>query len=82
MNIGLISVDGHNNFPNLALMKIPTFHKKEGDFVEWCNPNIKYDCVYASKVLIFTPDIFLKYKQMKLPMVEQNIRLTKIYHKK
>ena len=30
--IGLIDVDGHN-FPNLALMKLSSWHKREGDSV-------------------------------------------------
>ena len=30
MKIGLIDVDGHH-FPNLALMKISTYHKRQGD---------------------------------------------------
>ena len=34
MNIGLIDVDGHN-FPNLALMRISSYHKARGDTVEW-----------------------------------------------
>lgn len=32
--IGLIDVDGHN-FPNIPLMKISAWHKKQGDSVEW-----------------------------------------------
>ena len=47
--IGLIDVDGHN-FPNLALMKISAWHKKQGDTVEWCLPLDHYDIVYQSKV--------------------------------
>ncbi len=34
MKIGLVDVDGHN-FPNLALMRISAYHKKQGDDVEW-----------------------------------------------
>lgn len=49
MRIGLIDVDGHN-FPNLALMKISTYHKAKGDIVEWCIPLCEYDIVYQSKV--------------------------------
>ena len=49
MRIGLIDVDGHN-FPNLALMKISAWHKKQGDEVEWCFPFAHYDIVYQSKV--------------------------------
>lgn len=49
MKIGLIDVDGHN-FPNLALMKISAWHKKQGDDVEWVFPLDSYDIVYQSKV--------------------------------
>jgi hypothetical protein len=55
MKIGLIDVDGHN-FPNLALMKISSYHKKEGHAVEWYNGLEYYDCVYMSKVFTFSPD--------------------------
>ena len=55
-------VDGHN-YPNLPLMKLSAWHKKQGDAVEWYdtwnglfNP---YDKVYLSKVFSFTED----YKQ-------------------
>ena len=58
MRIGLIDVDGHN-FPNLALMKISAWHKKQGDDVEWCFPLDHYDIVYQSKVFdeTYSPDI-------------------------
>lgn len=57
MKIGLIDVDGHN-FPNLALMKISAWHKKQGDTVEWYYPLTSghMDMVYMSKVFGFTPD--------------------------
>ncbi len=42
-------------FPNLALMKISSWHKKSGDDVEWWNPLYKYDRVYSSKIFDFTP---------------------------
>ncbi len=32
MNVGLVDVDGHN-FPNLAIMKISTWHKNGGCYV-------------------------------------------------
>ena len=54
MNIGLISVDGHN-FPNLALMKLSAFHKRAGDNVSWVTIG-NYDRTYMSKVFTFTPD--------------------------
>ena len=55
MKIGLIDVDGHN-FPNLALMKISSYHKCIGDDVEWATPFEHYGIIYASKVFTFTPD--------------------------
>lgn len=54
MNIALIAVD--SNFPNLALMKISSWHKAQGDNVEWYNPFDEYDIVYMAKVFTFTPD--------------------------
>lgn len=59
MRIGLIDVDGHN-YPNLPLMKLSAWHKKNGDFVEWYEAwngyAEPYDKVYMSKVFSFTPD--------------------------
>lgn len=56
MKVGLIDVDGHN-FPNVALMKIADWHRKQGDDVEWAMPMFgEYDRIYASKVFTFTPD--------------------------
>lgn len=49
MNIGLIDVDSHN-YPNLALMKISAFEKKQGNSVEWWNGFKHYDRVYKAKV--------------------------------
>ena len=58
MRVGLIDVDGHN-FPNLALMKISSYHKAQGDEVEWWWGWGQYDRVYMSKVFneTYTPDI-------------------------
>lgn len=59
MRIGLIDVDGHN-FPNLALMRISTYHKARGDEVEWWWTDfIHYDIVYKSKVFsdTYSPDV-------------------------
>ena len=61
MEVGLIDVDGHN-YPNLALMKISAWHKKNGDSVKWYEPLFDaypkkpLDRVYMSKVFTFTPD--------------------------
>ena len=56
MRISLIAVDGHGGFPNLALMRLSTWHKQRGDAVEWWNGFTHYDRVYKSKVFTFTPD--------------------------
>lgn len=54
--IGLIDVDaesrGKVTFPNLALMKLSAWHKKQGDTVEWYKPLLSghMDRVYMSKV--------------------------------
>lgn len=60
MFVGLIDVDGHN-FPNLPLMKISAWHKRQGDTVAWYDHRIwnwlmPYDKVYMSKVFSFSPD--------------------------
>lgn len=54
MNIGILAID--STYPNLALMKISSWHKSLGDNVEWYNPLCTYDKVYAAKVFSFTPD--------------------------
>ena len=59
MQVGLIDVDGHSGFPNLALMKLSAWHKAHGDSVEWYRPLLAdkpFDRVYMSKVFTFTPD--------------------------
>lgn len=55
MKIGLIDVDRHN-FPNIALMKISSWHKSHGDTVEWYTPFEHYQIVYVAKVFSFTDD--------------------------
>lgn len=60
MRIGLIDVDGRNS-PNLPLMKLSAWHKRNGDTVEWYNQLFHsvgkpFDRVYMSKVFGFTSD--------------------------
>ena len=55
MKIGIIDID-HNNFPNIALMKISAWHKAQGDAVEWYTPFEHYNIVYAAKVFSFKED--------------------------
>ena len=57
MRIGLVAVDGHSGFPNLALMRLSAWHRSQGDQVEWWNGLAHYDRVYLSKVFTFTPDV-------------------------
>ena len=52
MKVGLIDVD--SKIPNLALMKISSWHKAQGDQAEMYMPLWKYDKVYASKVFDFS----------------------------
>lgn len=59
MKIGLVDVDGHN-FPNLALMRISSYHKAKGDDVEWWwSDFVHYDIVYMSKIFsdVYSPDV-------------------------
>ena len=60
MRIGLIDVDSHR-FPNLPLMKLSAWHKKQGDHVEGYEPLFHvmgepFDRVYVSKVFSFSDD--------------------------
>ena len=59
MTIGLIDADGHH-FPNLALMKLSSFYKSNGNYVEWYDRNRNlYDIVFISKVFsdTYTKDV-------------------------
>lgn len=56
MRIGLIDID-FKRFPNIALMKLSAWHKRQGDMVEWYSPwGERCDLVYVSKVFSFSPD--------------------------
>lgn len=55
MRVGLIDVD-HHNFPNIAQMKIASWHKGRGDEVVWYDPFTPCDIVYKSKVFTFSQD--------------------------
>lgn len=55
MNVGLVDVD--SKIPNLALMKLSTWHKERGDSVKFFDPLLDNpDVIYASKIFDFTPD--------------------------
>lgn len=61
MKVGLIDVD--SKMPNLALMKISAYHKKQNDNVEWYNPMFSdWDKVYMSKIFDFTDDYMYPVK--------------------
>lgn len=55
MRIGLLADDCHKGFPNLALLKCATWHKQQGDDVQWYTPFAHFDRVYHSKVFTFKP---------------------------
>ena len=69
MLIGLIDVDCHAKkkkkkfgatiYPNLALCKISSWHKAQGDTVVWYEPLFTGHCdkVYMSKIFNFSPDV-------------------------
>lgn len=61
VKIGLVDVDGYN-FPNLALMKLSSYHKAQGHDVEWAVGYVPYDKVYMAKVFTFTPDDMTAYQ--------------------
>jgi len=55
MRVGLHDSD-NCDFPNLALMKLSTWHREWcDDTVEMWQPDQQYDLVYSSKVFTFTP---------------------------
>jgi len=59
LNIGIIDadlIDKGTNFPNLALMKISSYHKSIGDTVELLldYTNLLFDKIYLAKVFDFT----------------------------
>ena len=61
LKVGMIDCDKKNiknPFPNLALMKLSAWHKKQGDTVEWYEPLFSGHCdiVYVSKVFCFSDD--------------------------
>ena len=61
MKIAVYQVDGTKyngvQFPNIALMKISSYHKSLGDEVEWYKGHLfweEYDKIYASKIFNFS----------------------------
>lgn len=81
MKIGLIDNDlvsrDNHNFPNLAIMKLSSWHKINGDDVNLIgfneiNPNslfpVKYDKIYISKAFTdsITPDFIYKMDNIKI----------------
>ena len=60
MNIGLVQMDG--KLPNLALMRIESYHMSQGDEVGWWHGALfPYDQVFASKIFKFTDDSLPDY---------------------
>ena len=50
--------------PNIALMKLSTYHKELGHNVEWYYPlfNLKYDKIYASSIFTFSEKNYVNDK--------------------
>lgn len=58
MIIRLLSPD--SKYPNVAIMKISTYHKQKGDDVDWYNHErdwINTDILYISKIFTFSKDV-------------------------
>jgi len=55
MQVALHDSDS-TGYPNLALMKLSSFHKSLGDEVSWFLALERYDKIYSSKVFSFTPE--------------------------
>jgi hypothetical protein len=66
MKIALLDVD--SKIPNLALMKISSYHKDRGDQVTWYNElwRNQYDEVYASAIFNFSDKSMLDPDRMKI----------------
>jgi hypothetical protein len=81
MKIGLIDVDSYIKcrFPNLALMKLSAWHKKQSDIVEFVNYFDEYDIVYKSKIFTYTPDDLFIVKTNKLIKGGTGYRLYDIF---
>ncbi|HBG5344086.1 TPA: radical SAM protein [Clostridioides difficile] len=67
MKVALIDVDGHN-FPNLPLMKLSSWHKQQGNSIEWYEPlfSTNIDTVYMSKVFTNSKDYFWNIKAKEI----------------
>jgi hypothetical protein len=58
MKIRLLAPD--SKMPNIAIMKLSTYHKQKGDDVDWYSHLFDYqdtDILYISKIFDFTPDV-------------------------
>jgi hypothetical protein len=67
MKIRLLAPD--SKIPNIATMKISSYHKKRGDNVEWYEPLFDYedtDILYISKVFTFSEDYNYLPKNAKI----------------
>lgn len=65
MRVAIHNADG-GSFPNLALLKLASWHRAHGHTVEWFLPLMPYDRVYSSKVFSWTPeDLYLPPTSIK-----------------
>lgn len=73
MWIGLTAVDGRGDFPNLALMRLSTWHKRRRDAVDWwnvsgmdteyCHPGVGSDDTGAVMVYSRSSSVWLVQKR-------------------
>jgi hypothetical protein len=66
MKVAIYDVD--SKIPNLALMRLSTFHKERGDNVEAYSPLFKdhYDHIYASRLFNFSDGSLLDPERMEI----------------
>lgn len=85
-NIGLIDIDSHSNFPNLALMKLSAWHKQHGDKVFLLKPNdillgsslfTTFDKLYASCIFDWNRSTAVKLAAMDVEVGGSGISMKK-----
>lgn len=61
MTVAVFDID--SKIPNLALMKISSYYKSQGETVEFLNPNKSYDKIFASAIFTRSHEKCLKLKE-------------------
>lgn len=81
MKVGLIQIDG--KMPNLALMKLSAWHKKQGDEVTLIDlSHLSFDRIYGSKIFVGGSGVNLKSElPSEIELVEPDWELFKTEYK-